>query len=479
MNIFNINDYIVKNSAGEILRFYLDKNKRINYDLFDVNFKLVDKYLFSDDIVNDFSIDIDTKDRIHLIYSTNEGNVFYSLYSNEKWAKKALTRFDIRSNSYGALAIKINKENIHILYSFSNLINPNVWTIQHLIGTKGNWEKLNVISFTSGKNTPCFSFDFDKFDNMHMLYTSVIENTGHIYYIFFNASAKKWNSSPKQLSESQNSNSAPYILVDKIDNIHALWIVNKINSYEIKYKHMPQLGSCKNTWKEEILPTSIFEYSYPMIYEEKDYLKMYIVNRNRALSLASYDYGFSWNIDNTLSIPSEIKIQGSKYLTNHPGERNSQKTPHIIYILSDNKIILKEELMKHIHKCTDSGINSNKEINPEGNELIGALKNIDDNNFTSSNKEVNLEQLRNYFDSIMDKNLIIDTLSELSNNMKNIEDINKSFASQFKDMDNTILALKESIDINNQCLVEVQKNIEQLNGKNLHKGFFSRLFNRF
>lgn len=190
MSIFYMDNYIIKNSTGEILKFYLDKNNRINYDLYDDNFMLVDQYLFSDDIVSEFSLDIDTKDRVHLIYTTNDGNLYYSLYSNNKWAKKVLTRFDIKSNSYSGLVMKINKGNVHILYSFSNLINPKVWTIQHLIGTKGDWERLNVISFTSGKHTPTFSFDFDKFDNIHMIYTSVMENTGHIYYIFFNGAAK-------------------------------------------------------------------------------------------------------------------------------------------------------------------------------------------------------------------------------------------------------------------------------------------------
>lgn len=478
MSIFYMDNYIIKNSTGEILKFYLDKNNRINYDLYDDNFMLVDQYLFSDDIVSEFSLDIDTKDRVHLIYTTNDGNLYYSLYSNNKWAKKVLTRFDIKSNSYSGLVMKINKGNVHILYSFSNLINPKVWTIQHLIGTKGDWERLNVISFTSGKHTPTFSFDFDKFDNIHMIYTSVMENTGHIYYIFFNGAAKKWNHVPKLLSEPQNNSNTPHLLVDKFDNIHALWIVNKNSYSEIKYKFLHQIGSYRNTWKEESLPVSIQEYIYPMIYEEKDCLKIYIANEKKILSLVSRDYGSSWNMDDTLSIPSKIGIQSAKYLTNFPGEKNYQKSSRVLYYLNDNQIMLKQDLIDYIYRYSSLNLDVEKTINSETNESIEPLENIEDEGYVQITEKKELEQIKNHFDNLINKSIIIDSLSDISNNIKNMENINRSFASYFSDMDSTILALKESIDFNNQCLMEIQNKIEELSSKTLKRGFFSRIFKR-
>lgn len=478
MSIFNMDNYIIKNSTGEILKFYLDKNNRINYNIYNSNFMLIDQFLFSDDIVSDFSLDIDNKDRVHLIYTTKEGTLYYSLYSNSKWAKKTLTKFDTRSNSYSNLKMKINKGNVHILYSFSNLINPNVWTIQHLIGHKGDWEKINVISFTSGKHTPTFSFDFDKFDNIHMIYNSVTENIGNIYYTFFNNAARIWNHVPKLLSEHQNNSSNPHLLVDKIDNIHALWIINKNNSFELKYKHLNQIGSSKNIWKEEVLPLSIQEHIYPIIYEEKDCLKIYITNKKRILSLVSNDYGSSWNIDDTISIPSEIKIQNAKYLTNFPVEKNTQKTFQVLYYFNDNQILLKQDLLDYIYRYSSLNSDVNNSVPSETSNSIDTSEKIDVDSYTQITKEEEFEQIKKYFDDLISRSALVDALSNISNNIKNIENINKNFASHFKDMDNTILALKESIDVNNQCLIEMQEKFEELNSKTLRKGFFSRFFKR-
>ncbi|WIV11197.1 hypothetical protein [Proteiniborus sp. MB09-C3] len=478
MNIFYIKDYIIKNSTGEIQRFYLDKNNRINYDLYNNNCVLTDQYLISDDIINDFSLDIDSKDRVHLIYLTNEGSVYYNLYSNKKWAKKAITQFDIRSNSYSSLALRVNKENIHILYSFSNLINSKVWTIQHLIGVKGIWEKTNVISFTSGKTIPTYSFDFDKFDNIHMIYTSIVENAQQIYYTFFNSYLKKWNQVPRLLSEYQDSSGYPYILVDKADNIHAIWTVHKNNSSEVKYKHLPQLGSSKNTWKEEYFPFLNNEYKYPMIYEEIDCLKIFLIGNNKIFSLVSYDYGFSWGLNNTLSIPEEAKIQIARYLTNFPGEKNIKEVSQVLFCLDGKKILLKQNLIDYLSKFSFIDEKKNKNINFEATESTNTKEFIDEEDSILSYKEKNAEHQKKYFSELIDITLITDTLSDISDNMRSLDDVNKDYIYQFKNIDNTLLALKESIDINNQCLVEINKKIDELSNRTLRKRFWSRLFKR-
>ncbi len=447
MNILNIKNYIVKNSTGEILRFYLDSSNKIRYDLYDNNLELTEECLFSEDIVIAFSLDIDTRDRIHLIYICSDGNVYYNLYSNKKWVKKNLTKFDIRSNIYSGLSLRINKEFIHILYSFSNLINPKLWNIQHILGSKGSWEKTNVISFTSGKIIPNFFFDFDKFDNIHLIYTSIVENFGNINYTIFNSSSKKWNSVPKLLSNQQNNSSNPYILIDRFDNIHALWIVNKNNSFELKYKHLPILGSSKNIWKDETIPLTNYELKHPLIHEEKNRLKILIISKSKLFSLSSNDYGFTWNLDETIDIPTDIEIQNAKYLTNLSGEISTRKATHIIFCLNEKLILLGQEFIDYIYNYSSNDVDNDKGIIPEVDELI-------------------------------DTNIILDTLKNISNKINTLDDTYKNFATQLKDIGNALLIFKESLDTNNQNLIELQKISEELNSKTLRVGFWSKLIKR-
>lgn len=478
MNVFCINNYIIKNSMGEILRFYLDKNNRINYDLYDINHTLIDQYLVSESITNSFSLDIDNKDRIHLIYLTNEGNVCYSLYSNKRWAKKTLTQFDMRSNYYSNLILRVNKESIHILFSFSNLVNPKVWTIQHLIGTKGNWEKTSVISFTSSKTIPSFSLDFDKFDNIHIIYTSTVEGIQRIYYTFLNSSSKKWSQVPKLLSEPQNSSIYPNLLVDRKDNIHVLWLTQKNNGSEVKYKHLSQLGSSKNTWKEETTPLLVSEYTSTIIFEDKDFLKIFLKEKNKVYSLVSFDYGFSWNFCDDFLAPLEVNIDTAIYLTNFPVEKNSQKLSHVFFYLDNMKILFKNDLVDYLKKYSSLKEENNNNIDNETEMRINTINTVDDKDFLSVNKEKVVEQTNSCFYNSNEIKLILHKLSDLSNDIINSRSIATDFISQFKNIDDTLLALKESIDINNQCFIDIDRKIDEFNNKNSKKGFWSRFFNR-
>lgn len=478
MNIFEKNNYIIKNSSGETLRFYLDKNKKINYDLYDITNVLIDQYLISDDAINSLSLDIDIRDRIHLIYLTNDGSLFYSLYSNNKWAKKTLTQFDIRSNHYSDLTLRVNKENIHILYSFSNLINPKVWTIQHLMGTKGNWEKINVISFMSPKKVPSYSIDFDKFDNIHMVYTSIIDGIQKIYYVFFNSSTRKWSQVPKLLSEHSSNNRHPCVLIDKIDNIHISWLVHEKNKYEVKYMHLAQLGSNRNTWKEEALPPINNEFIYPIILEDKDSIQILLQGNSEILFLISQDYGYSWKLNNILYIPQDIKINIAKYLTNLSTEKNIIKMSQVLFYLDNMKILLNQDFIDYINKYAQLSKKDNEKISMETKRFMTSIDYADNRDFPSSDNEESFKRTKERYDNPNEIELILHNLSDISNNLAKIIDITNNFASQFMDIDNTLLALKESIDISNQCYNDIDRKIKEIIDKDSKKGFWSKLFKR-
>jgi len=472
--IISCNEYIIKNSIGEIFRFYLDSNNKINYDFYNDNSKLTDQYLVTDDSIIDFSLDIDNKDRIHLIYITNDGNLYYNLYHNNKWAKKILTQLDTKSNSYSNLILRVNNENIHILYSYTNLINPRLRTIQHLIGTKGNWQKSNVISFLSSKTKHTYFLDFDKFGNIHMVYTAVVENIQKIYYTFFNSSLKKWNQVPKLLSETQNDSYNPYILVDKIENIHVLWSISKNSNFKIQYKHLSQLGSNKNIWKEENLSLSESNLVYSIMLEEKDCIKIILLEKEKILSLVSFDYGLNWNLYNTLPIPTEVKIQIANYFSNYITEKNTNKSSQVLFYLNENEILIGKNLIDYLKSLSSTNVNPNIEVaNWKNTENVTEEKSLQ---ITELNIESKDSQLTNYLDIQTDISLLMSSLTDISISIKNLENIIRDFIIHFKDIDNTLLALKESIDINAQSILGVEEKIDKLSSKNSKKSFWSRLF---
>lgn len=477
MYLYHFNNYIVKNSSGEILRFYLDNNKRINYEQYAVDYSLIDRCLFSDETILSFSLDMDSKDRIHLIYITNDGNICYNLYSNNGWAKKILTKLDIKSNTYNELSLKISKENIHILLSFCNLINPKVWTIQHYIGSEGNWKKTNVISFTSGKNKPFYTIDIDKFDNLHMLYTSFTDGLNKLYYTYYNTVSNKWSTVPKLLYESHNSIIYPNLLIDKLDNLHVLWADNRKNDWELKYKHLSQSGFNKNIWIEEKLPLSIDKHFFPIIIEETDSLKIYIIENSKIYILVSNNYGFNWKSLTSVSIPEEIKIDLAKTYTNILSTKNIKKIPFSFFYLKDKRIIIQDELLNFLKKCDSIAqeINANNTVEIKNSNNIVDPVDVEND---LSNNEKNINETSELLIKVNEISQKIHDINDIFQNIKQLNALNSNCITQLKSIDSTLIALKEVIDINNQHLIDIDKKIDELKKEKAKKRFWSKLFKK-
>lgn len=479
MNGYCTSNYIVMNSTNEAFRFYLDKDKKIKYEFYDSNQFLTDEYLVSDDKIISFSVDIDSNDRIHLIYLNNEGKINYYLYSSNKWAKKTLTQLDIKSNYYNYLTLKLNKESVHIFFSFSNLVNKKVWTIQHLIGTKGNWEKINAISFTSSKMMPLYSFDFDRFDNIHMLYTSNLEGSQAIQYVYFNSSSKKWCQVPQLIAKTELINTNPQILVDLKDNIHALWLVHDGNLFKAKYKHYSGLGINKNTWREETLYELYSDSLHPVIFQYKDSLNILSIFKNEITCLTSNDYGFHWSQNDTYYINKESKICSAKYIISSTSDRNMQKFNHVYLLLDSIPCLLKSGPIKHLQDYSSQNYDYNLNSNISNKDIIDEEDSIEQKSFQNENEEKAVDQTSKFIDIKHEIESVYQLISTVSNEIIELKKMMTLLTSQFETIEDTLQIFNESIDLNNQCFLDIDKKLYDLTIKRSKRGFWSRLFNRY
>ena len=123
----------------------------------------------------------------------NDGSLTYSIYSNEKLSTNLISKLDIKSNTYKHLNLYIVNDSIHIFYAYSNLINSNIWSIQHIVGNKKKWEKKTVINTIADKSFSPFLVDFDKLGNVPLVYGAYDQVKNHIYYTFYNTYQQKWN----------------------------------------------------------------------------------------------------------------------------------------------------------------------------------------------------------------------------------------------------------------------------------------------
>ena len=313
-----MNKELVINSNGELFLFEINKQNKINCTKYNNKYISTDVFSLLNDEVLTFSTTIDDKNNIHLIVLTYSGKLFYFLYYKYKWSNALIANFDTKSNIYRNLNILSDDKNINIIYSYANLINVNLWHIQHILYNRKTWEKYNIISFLGDKNNQYFNIDKDSFDTIHLLYNNIQNSNLQVNYLFYNPFAKLWNKSTTKLSKTNTNNLFPYIFIDTKNNIHALWLEKTHENNRLKYLSLTTIGNNKYEWSEKNFPDISNCIDMPIIFEEKGILKIVYLTDNKIGFLYSSDYGHNWFKGDLLEIDNSkiFLVKVSSHLKN-------------------------------------------------------------------------------------------------------------------------------------------------------------------
>lgn len=309
MNKFLKSNYLIINSREEPILFQLGSYGDIKYTFFNEYYNPIETLELHENNVLKYSITIDKMDKIHLIALMKSGELNYSIYEEEIWSNAIIGKFDFRSKIYNNINIIINGENVNIIYSYANLINSNLWTIQHVINNNQNWEKYNVTKFASHKMSTPFVVDIDSFGTIHLLYRNIESNVSQIYHVFYNSYANKWNPTPKKLTSSSTIKIFPYIFVDTKDNLHGLWLEEIDKNYILKYSRLTSTGNEKYIWNQIKIPYISDCNNTPIMFEEKGMLKIVYPKNDSIGYIYSLNSGNTWFEGDTVETePSKINL---------------------------------------------------------------------------------------------------------------------------------------------------------------------------
>lgn len=202
--MFKLDTNILINSNGIGFIFTLTESRDIFYTVVNSSFTTLSSNTLVKGEALKYAIIMDSKDILHLITLLRNGDLVYYRYDDDKWSHKIIGNFDIRSNHYNQIEITMIKNQIHIIYNFSNLISSNLWNLQHVIYE--NQERYNVIQYVAPKKPSYFVTDVDSQGTIYLLYSAIANNKSQIYYIFYNPFTNTWSSKPKLISLDKSNN---------------------------------------------------------------------------------------------------------------------------------------------------------------------------------------------------------------------------------------------------------------------------------
>lgn len=405
----------IKDSLNQSFVFFINNNQNLIFNRINTE----DGLTIIDKNVLDFSAAIDENNRLHLLYLQDKGELIYCVYSDKTWQKNLFTKLDTQSNIYKYLTLLVHKNSINIFYAFANLINLNLWTIEHITKNKDNWQKHIVANIFSEKIINPFYMDNDEFGNIYLVYSGKEYNNYNIYYLFFNTFTKRWTTTPTKISSSLANNVLPYIFVDSENNVHILWYSSDNKDYFLNYKRFSSTGDSKFQWQEINLPKILGNNYHALMFEKYNKLNIIYISEEEIFKLTSKDYGITWILEDKTFV-EHYPVYLIKY-----------------YNLSINK---GQDKINHYYGNMDNGTisfyldNSHKDFKVDSNNFIDTdLKNENMDitsiqNENNSNLEVKeLEELKNALLEMEDQleaikndvKLIKDKLGDVEEKLKN------------------------------------------------------------
>ncbi|PHS35447.1 MAG: hypothetical protein COA82_04180 [Alkaliphilus sp.] len=316
MNLSSSKKYIVKLSSNISYIFYLSQSEIIECNIYNSDGSLLSNEQIGKHKTKDFSVTIDSADKIHLVCIAPDGNLLYYLFHNSEWEHKIISKLDVKSNTYRYLMLYIKNRTTHIIYSRSNLLNPVVYTIEHLYWSSKTITKKTVTSYLPGKHPRSYQVQVDSVGNIHLVYNSLYKYTNQLYYIKFNLLHKKW-SLCEIISDAKNEQSHPSILIDKKDSLHVVWCAIENSNFTLKHKLKPNVSNPRFNWRptKNVLNDNS-NYIAPLIIEFENALHLYCKKNNDVFESISVDDGRNWSNINIKALNKDNNIEIFCYVSN-------------------------------------------------------------------------------------------------------------------------------------------------------------------
>lgn len=405
--------------------FDLDLKNNLSYKMYDQQLKIIDENIIRDKDVLDYSIALDN-DNIHIIYLLSSGNLHLRSYKDNIWKDFIIAKFNMKSNKYHQLELSFILGKFHIIYGYSNLINPNIYTIQHIIYKDNIEERHNVIEYISIDKIPYFSMDYDKSGTVHLLYNTTTDSKSYIYHCFYSPYRKSWSKNPKFLWEDIDTGFA-YIFIDMRDSIHSLCLLHLNNKYVFSYKRMDTQGRNKFVWTNINLNNLyIPKVELFTLYEKDKSLYLDFIDNENIYTFKSQNYGNSWIKETQVKCSNFSRVN---IIMNNSINTNL-KINHFIIDLKDldNNIVFKD-LYPNIKKGYEETITQNNQLkqrdkgeleeNPQ-DILVDNISDPEETDFTHIKVDKSIENIEFEINKLQHK--IQEIQSKQSELLKLLED---------------------------------------------------------
>lgn len=138
---------------------------------------------------------------------------------------------------------------VHLIYLAVDKKASRWWLLHHRF-TGETWEEPRVIDFGRGGTNNHGSIAIDRDDNLHLIYCVSEPAQSTLYYRYFNPENLNWSKATLVASGARIGDYS--MIVDRSQNIHAVWCATRDSKHFVCYRPMLKTGWPAGGWKQEV-----------------------------------------------------------------------------------------------------------------------------------------------------------------------------------------------------------------------------------
>jgi len=301
--------FIFRLSSGKTLNLYHDSRLGICLSLLTKRNIWTEPISLQKNAHRYFFADIDTEDKIHIVFQDNQGNIFYSCMENESVSTMPILSSKTNS-SYNKHFFLIPMRNcIHVFYVLQH---SGSYLLSHQILEGDKVLTPRVIDYVTESEYP-YSVVLDKSNNLFVFYQS--SDGKHLQL-----GSKKYNSAQgfwgdfTAITRFDGNSEYPKTIMDKDGIIHICYQRCAQKQYELIYQ---QKIPDRNIWTSEcVIHTSATPFKDASILCLEGNIIVYWVRDNIIYYSSSKDSGNNWSRPARYNFPAGRQLMCIRYKSN-------------------------------------------------------------------------------------------------------------------------------------------------------------------
>lgn len=305
--------FIFRQSSGKTLNLYYDNRLGICLSLLTKRNIWTEPVSLQKNAHRCFFADIDSEDKIHIVFQDNQGNIFYSCMENESVSTMPILSSKTNS-AYDKHFFLIPLKNcIHVFYVLQH---SGSYLLSHQVLEGDKVLTPRVIDYVTNSECP-YSVILDKSNNLFVFYQS---SDGR----YLQLGCKKYNSAQDfwgdftAITRFDGDSEYPRTVMDKDGIIHICYQRYAQKQYELIYQ---QKIPDRNIWTSEyVIHTSAYPFKDSSILCLEGFITVYWVRDNTIYYSSSKDSGNNWSRPARYNFPAGRQLMCFQFKSNVPYE---------------------------------------------------------------------------------------------------------------------------------------------------------------